>query len=129
MTPTENLRHELPSVMDLRVLDVLRGFAALYVMIGHAVWLLWVGYHPYLATGGHRALAYASELTRFGHQAVLLFFLLSGFCIHYRQARKRALTRIRAEDTLGGLHVGDFALRRVTTLPSLAARACTHCRV
>jgi peptidoglycan/LPS O-acetylase OafA/YrhL len=75
--------------VDLVVLDALRGLAALYVVVGHTHWLLWSGYQEYAASGAgvlKRALALASEGLNYGHQAVLLFFLISGFCIHFRQA-------------------------------------------
>jgi peptidoglycan/LPS O-acetylase OafA/YrhL len=34
-----------------------------------------------------KAMALAFGAFDFGHQAVILFFVLSGFCIHYRQAQ------------------------------------------
>ena len=70
--------------MDLRVLDGLRGLAALYVVAGHANGLLWRG-----ASAGSAAWLFENVFS-YGHQAVLLFFLISGFCIHYRQAKTGA---------------------------------------
>ncbi len=72
---------------DLAILDTLRGLAALYVMLGHAFGLLVAstsdpsiaGSTPVLASVGRGAF-------RWIHEAVLLFFVISGFCIHYRQA-------------------------------------------
>lgn len=72
----------------LGTLDAVRGLAALYVVMHHARMLLWISRHDALATGSRKAryvVTAASGLT-FGHQAVILFFVLSGFCIHYRRA-------------------------------------------
>ncbi len=78
---------------SLRFLDGLRGLAALYVMVGHARWLLWEGFtegymhHPELYPLPAKLLAYFFALFSFGHQAVLLFFVLSGFVIHLRYSQ------------------------------------------
>src|SRR5256885_1260576 len=78
----------------LRFLDGLRGLAAVYVMVGHVRWLLWEGYldgytkHPELYPLPAKILVYFFLLFSFGHQAVLLFFVLSGFLIHLRYARQ-----------------------------------------
>ena len=74
----------------LKVLDGLRGGAAIYVMVGHAIWLL-------ATPAGPRAdrpwwgwvqvgLAF---LFRYGREAVMLFFVLSGVVIHLRLAQSR----------------------------------------
>lgn len=81
----------LPSQVLSRtfILDVLRGLAALYVLIGHARWLLWEGYtegyklHPEAYTSFDKILVYVFSIFSFGHEAVMLFFVLSGFVIHY----------------------------------------------
>lgn len=79
---------------DLIFLDGLRGLAALYVMLGHARWLLWEGYstgyaqHPGLYSLLNKVLVYFSTLFVGGHQAVLLFFVLSGFVIHLKYAKR-----------------------------------------
>src|SRR5260370_41475594 len=76
----------------LRFLDGLRGLAAFYVMAGHARMFLWEGYfegyvkHPELYSVPGKFLAYFLLLFSFGRQAVLLFFVLSGFLIHLRYA-------------------------------------------
>ena len=70
-------------------LDILRGLAALYVLIGHARWLLWEGYtegyklHPAEYGLFDTIQVYVLNLFAFGHQAVMLFFVLSGFVIQY----------------------------------------------
>ena len=73
-------------------LDGLRGLAAFVVMVGHARWLLWEGWGN---SAAHRAshgpfgrlLMYVLVPFRFGHEMVVLFFVLSGFVIHLRYAR------------------------------------------
>lgn len=66
-------------------LESLRGLAAIYVLIHHCRWLLTENYSyrntkefdlEYIAT---KALVFF----RFGHEAVIFFFVLSGFVIHY----------------------------------------------
>jgi peptidoglycan/LPS O-acetylase OafA/YrhL len=74
---------------QLRSLEALRGFLAVYVLIGHARWLLWAGHAAWLADASVAwawPLAYAGALFRFGHEAVLVFFGLSGFFIHLSAA-------------------------------------------
>jgi peptidoglycan/LPS O-acetylase OafA/YrhL len=74
--------------MKIKFLDGLRGIAALYVMIGHARWLLWEGYQDgYLLHRNDysiidKGLMYFFYLFRYGHECVLFFFVLSGFVIH-----------------------------------------------
>lgn len=75
-------------------LDGLRGVAAFYVMVGHARWLLWEGFasgfsaHPQNYSVIDKALMYFFYLFRWGHEAVLFFFVLSGFVIHFQYAKK-----------------------------------------
>jgi peptidoglycan/LPS O-acetylase OafA/YrhL len=74
----------------LRGLDALRGFAAIYVVLYHAVtqaphdegWLLtrW-------AAAGVRGVVH------YGYVSVFLFFVISGFCIHLHWAKARAAGR------------------------------------
>ncbi|MEP7170556.1 MAG: acyltransferase, partial [Bacteroidota bacterium] len=79
---------------DLLFLDGLRGLAALFVMMGHARLLLWEGFnegyikHPESYSTLHKMLVYFFSLfaTKYGHQAVLFFFVLSGFVIHLKYA-------------------------------------------
>jgi peptidoglycan/LPS O-acetylase OafA/YrhL len=106
---------------DLGVLDMLRGMAALFVVLHHARWYLLAPYHDYAALGGSAIggrIAFASTVLKFGPEAVIFFFLLSGFCIHYRQAR-----RLRSASDVGrgvGLHdvldVKPFFMRRIRRL-------------
>lgn len=86
-------------------IDMLRGVAALLVCIGHARGFLWVDFallqSPSIID---RALYLVTSL---GHQAVLLFFALSGFLVG-----GASFGHIRA----GSWSVGDYALRRLTRL-------------
>jgi peptidoglycan/LPS O-acetylase OafA/YrhL len=88
------LNAPLNSSIELRFLDGLRGLAALEVMVGHARWLLWEGYstgylkHPQTYNIFAKALVYFFSAFRYGHQAVMFFFVLSGFVIHLRYSQK-----------------------------------------
>lgn len=81
---------------DLPFLDGLRGFAALYVMMFHARWLLWEGFvsgylqHPDAYPLPAKVVVYLFLAFSYGSQMVLLFFVLSGFVIHLPQALRRA---------------------------------------
>ncbi|MCP9756929.1 acyltransferase [Lacihabitans sp. CCS-44] len=80
--------------MNIKVLDGLRGLAALYVMIGHARWLLWEGYsegylkHTTEYDWIDKLSMYFLSIFKFGHESVLLFFVLSGFVIHKGYVKK-----------------------------------------
>lgn len=97
----------MTSEPNLRSLEALRGLLAVYVLLGHARWLLWDGHfrwiqeaHPWWAN----ALAYAGAGLRYGHEAVICFFVLSGFFIHYRWVSS------------GQFAVKDYAKRRAHRL-------------
>ncbi|MCF8255194.1 MAG: acyltransferase [Bacteroidia bacterium] len=66
--------------MHLGKLDALRGFAAIYVAIGH--WTHTNDYTPEII----------KEIFRYGQQAVILFFLLSGFVIYIATMSARRQT-------------------------------------
>jgi peptidoglycan/LPS O-acetylase OafA/YrhL len=71
-------------------LDALRGLLAVYVALGHCRWLLWGGHAAWLATphdAWEAVPVYASAIFRYGREAVMVFFVLSGFFIHYRAAK------------------------------------------
>lgn len=78
------------------MLDAVRGATALYVMANHARFFLFVSAASALALGLHgvtRLEVDAALATRYARQAVLAFFLVSGYAIHYRQAFSLAETR------------------------------------
>ena len=75
--------------INFRQLDSLRGFLAVYVLIGHARWLLWQGHAAWAAStyqSWEVVPVYLSAVFRYGREAVMVFFVLSGFFIHYRAA-------------------------------------------
>jgi peptidoglycan/LPS O-acetylase OafA/YrhL len=80
--------------MNIRFLDGLRGIAAAIVMLGHARLLLWEGYstgfatHPEQYSSLDKAMMYGFGVFRYGHEMVVLFFILSGFVIHLRYANR-----------------------------------------
>ena len=79
---------------NLRSLDMLRGVLAVYVLLGHCRWLLWTGHSQWMAQPHARWLepvVYASALVRYGREAVMVFFVLSGFFIHLRMAERANL--------------------------------------
>ena len=88
-----------PRRINFGNLDALRGMLAVYVALGHCRWLLWSGHAAWAATphAGWEAIpAYASGLLRYGREAVMVFFVLSGFFIHYRAAEARGREQFRA---------------------------------
>ena len=108
---------------NLRVLDTFRGLAALYVLFGHARWLLWEGYaegyqlHPEAYSWFDKGCMYAFGLFRYGHQAVIFFFVLSGFVIHYSTSRQI--------DKAERFDIPKYLFKRVKRLyPPLIAAIC-----
>ncbi|MBB2144092.1 acyltransferase family protein [Pedobacter sp. LMG 31464] len=77
---------------SLKALDGLRGLSALYVLIHHARLALTQSYqsglvmHPEKYEWYDKLLVYFFGLFKFGHEAVIIFFVLSGFVIHLKQA-------------------------------------------
>jgi peptidoglycan/LPS O-acetylase OafA/YrhL len=77
------------SRLNLRALDALRGVLAIYVLLGHCRWLLWAGHSVWMAAPHRRwmePMVFASATVRYGHEAVMVFYVLSGFFIHLRAA-------------------------------------------
>lgn len=76
--------------LPTHLLDAVRGLAALYVLLAHARIMLFVGWSSAAIVAVPKVLRAAADLTDFAHAAVLAFFLVSGYAIHYRQAHKLA---------------------------------------
>lgn len=72
---------------QLIFLNSLRGLAAIYVLIFHARWLLSESFSNRTYTAHEDFLGKFFDVLfsffRFGHEAVIFFFVLSGFLIHY----------------------------------------------
>ncbi len=112
----------------LRFLDGLRGLAALYVMLGHARWILWRGYedffkHPGDYTFFEKFMAYGLSVLRYGHEVVFFFFVLSGFVIHLRYAIK-----LKDSPESAKFDWGPFVYRRARRLyiPLIFAMILTY---
>lgn len=100
--------------MNLRHLDALRGALAVYVLIGHCRWLLWAGHSAWLGSAPavwEVPLAFGSGVFRYGREAVMVFFVLSGFFIHLRAA-----PALRAGLAPPPLPAGTFLARRAHRL-------------
>ncbi|KAF0180683.1 MAG: acyltransferase family protein [Limisphaerales bacterium] len=91
--------------MRLDKLDLVRGVAALAVLFGHLRAFLFVE-HSAVAQRNVVTDAFYG-LTGFGHQAVVIFFVLSGFLIGGAVQERFATNR---------WSFGDYALRRMTRL-------------
>ncbi len=110
-------------------LDGCRGLAAVYVLVGHARWLLWEGYgdgyvkHPDRYSILEKGLVYVTGLSRFGHEMVLFFFVLSGFVIHLRYARN-----LKADHLTAQFSGGQYFFRRARRLypPLILAMLITY---
>lgn len=92
-------------------IDGLRGLAALAVLIYHARSMFWIGTKETYQTFGlnfdvHAWAGYVTFPFNFGSLGVVLFFVLSGYCIHRRGARQIAA------DPAATIHYGKFFSRR-----------------
>ena len=91
--------------MRLDKLDFVRGVAALAVLLGHLRAFLFVEHAAVASRNAVTDVFYG--LTGFGHQAVVVFFVLSGFLIGGAVQERFATNRWR---------FGDYVLRRITRL-------------
>lgn len=100
--------------MSLRSLDALRGALAVYVLVGHCRWLLWSGHSAWLGSAPaawELPLGFGSGAFRYGREAVMVFFALSGFFIHLRAGET-----LRAGTAPPQLPAGRFLARRAHRL-------------
>jgi peptidoglycan/LPS O-acetylase OafA/YrhL len=81
-----------PAGGRLASIDALRGIAALAVLAMHAV-----SPKDWQEVGSGFLMSFKAVLD-YGHLGVPLFFVLSGFCIHLRWARLRALALYESKD-------------------------------
>lgn len=86
-------------------LDVMRGVAAFAVMFGHLRTLFFVDFQHVLFKSSSLEVLYF--LTGFGHQAVMVFFVLSGFLIS---------STIFRSQVSGSWSWRDYAINRATRL-------------
>ena len=102
----------------LNFFDSFRGIAALIVAIGHARWLLWEGYsdgyklHPDTYSFFEKFFMYFMCVFKFGHEMVMLFFVMSGFLIHYGFSKK-------IQDGVAKLDISYFKKRFIRIYPVL----------
>jgi peptidoglycan/LPS O-acetylase OafA/YrhL len=74
-------------------IDALRGYAAVAVAIYHAINVLWIGYEASRAHGApmlDKIAALVSFPFHYGYSGVILFFVISGFCIHWPYANAKS---------------------------------------
>lgn len=79
--------------INLKALEGIRGLAALYVLIHHSRTALTQSYnsglklYPEQYEWYDKLMVYFFSLFKFGHEAVIVFFVLSGFVIHLKQTK------------------------------------------
>lgn len=80
----------------IHFLESLRGVAAIYVLIHHCRWLLAENYslRKFSSIDFNYIITKILVLFRFGHEAVIFFFILSGFVIHYSSINNKAYLNI-----------------------------------
>jgi peptidoglycan/LPS O-acetylase OafA/YrhL len=86
-----------PSGNNLPLIDVLRGLASFWVVLFHVRVDLWVGLREMqnglpAANAFDRLMAWFSVPMAFGGSGVMLFFVLSGFCVHLPLAGGKAFS-------------------------------------
>ncbi len=74
-------------------LDFFRGIAAILVLLGHARAFIFIPYGNYNDTG--LLIRFFYFVTGFGHQSVVVFFVLSGFLITFSTFRDKSIPYLR----------------------------------
>ncbi|QNA83239.1 acyltransferase family protein [Sphingomonas sp. So64.6b] len=82
----EATSHRTPRARRFEHLDMVRGLAALLVLVGHVRGFVFVDYSD--LTGSKLPFAPLYVIGGLGHQAVILFFALSGFLVGGRAMRE-----------------------------------------
>ncbi len=98
-------------------------------MMGHARWLLWEGFsegyskHPETYSALEKGLMYFISCFKYGHEAVFLFFVLSGFVIHLRYSKL-----IAEKGAAASFDFPNYLLRRIRRIypPLLLAMIATY---
>ena len=104
-----------PSGSSIVALDLVRGLAALTVLLGHARVGVWVEFSA-LPTEQQTLLSSAFfVVARLGHEAVMIFFVLSGFLVG-----GKIIERVKA----GSFYLADYALDRSTRILLPLIPAC-----
>lgn len=75
-------------------IEAIRGFAAIYVMLGHIVLL----FQPYVFFPEYKFIC--KTIFGYGHQAVLLFFIVSGFSITYSSSNINIYDKYKIKEYL-----------------------------
>ena len=109
---TLNPSSSVPKVRLISI-DALRGSAALIILLYHARVILWVGLsqtwqeNQFNRINPDILLSYLSAPLKLGGLAVMLFFALSGYCIHRRGAK------LLADNPNAKMEWFGFILRRI----------------
>ena len=90
----QNSNQTPPSRVD--AIDVLRGLSCLAIVFYHVRVDLWIGWwrirsYPEQYSSFDHAVSWLSIPCPFLGYAIVLFFIISGFCIHYPNAEKQAM--------------------------------------